>query len=164
MIYEDILRDFKKQKVKYILVGGLAVNLHGALRHTADLDILVEMSDENLKKVIQTLKKKGYRVRQPVDPMGMAVKEIREDWIREKNMKAFNFYKDGELKEVDIIIRSPISYEKAKRGSVRVQAGDLTLPVMSINDLIRMKQKAGRAVDLLDVSELKIIRKLKKHK
>ena len=32
IIYEDILRDFHKQKVKYVVVGGIAFNLHGALR------------------------------------------------------------------------------------------------------------------------------------
>lgn len=40
IIYEDVFREFQKQKVKYVIVGGIAVNLHGLLRNTADLDIL----------------------------------------------------------------------------------------------------------------------------
>ena len=72
IIYEEIFRAFQKEKVKYVLVGGIAVNLLGSMRSTADLDILVEMTDENLRKVVRILKKQGYGVKQPVDPMGIA--------------------------------------------------------------------------------------------
>ena len=40
IFYEAIIKEFQKQKVKYVLVGGIAVNLHGAMRSTADMDIL----------------------------------------------------------------------------------------------------------------------------
>ena len=66
ILYEEVLKDFQKQKVKYVIVGGMAVNLLGSFRSTADLDLLLEMSDENLRKVVRILKKRGYRVRQPV--------------------------------------------------------------------------------------------------
>lgn len=52
IFYEEIFRAFQKQKVKYVVVGGIAVNLLGAMRSTADLDILVKMSDDNLRKVV----------------------------------------------------------------------------------------------------------------
>ncbi|KPK99393.1 MAG: hypothetical protein AMJ91_07950 [candidate division Zixibacteria bacterium SM23_73_3] len=87
IFYEEIFRALQKQKVKYVLVGGIAVNLLGAMRSTADLDILVEMSDDNLKKIVEILKSQGYRVKQPVngersrtiDPMKIADKKTRED-------------------------------------------------------------------------------------
>ncbi len=59
-----------------MLVGGIAVNLLGSLRSTADMDILLEMSDENLAKAVKILKKMGSRVKQPVDPLGLADKTI----------------------------------------------------------------------------------------
>ncbi len=161
IIYEEILSEFQKQKVRYVLVGGIAVNLLGSLRSTADMDILVEMTDANLAKVVRILKKKGYRVKQPVDPMGIADSKLREDWIRNKHMKAFNFYKEDEFKEVDIIIDSPVSFEEAKDDMVRVRSGDITIPVISIDNLIKMKKAAGRSVDKLDMEELKKIKKLK---
>lgn len=164
IIYEDILRAFQKQKVKYVLVGGIAVNLLGFLRNTADLDILVAMSDENLRKVVGILKKKGYHVKQPVDPMGIADRKTRYDWIHHKNMKAFNFYKEDEMKEVDIIIDSPVSFEKAKRDISRIRIDDMILPVISLPHLIKMKQDTGRKVDQWDVEELKWIKKIKKAK
>ena len=160
--YEEILRAFQKQKVKYVLVGGVAANLLGLMRSTADLDILVEMSDDNLKKIVKILKRRGYCVKQPVDPMKIADKKTREDWIRNKHMKAFNFYKEDELKEVDIIIESPISFEEARTSAVRIKVDAFTLPVISIDKLIKMKRKTGRAVDKLDIEELKKIKKLRK--
>ena len=144
MFYEEILGEFQKQKVRYAIVGGLAVNLLGSFRSTADLDILVEMSDENLAKIVAILTKQGYRVKQPVDPMGIADAKTRKDWIKDKHMKAFNFYKEDEFKEVDIIIDSPVSFQKAIRSAQRIKCGRLTLMVASINDVIRMKERAGR--------------------
>jgi predicted nucleotidyltransferase len=162
IFYEEIFQAFQKQKVKYVLVGGIAVNLLGAMRNTADLDILVEMSDDNLKKIVQILKKQGYKVKQPVDPMKIADKKTREDWIEKKHMKAFNFYKEDELKEVDIVIDSPVSFEEAEKSVVRIKVDNLTLPVISIDKLIEMKQKTGRTIDKLDIEELTKIKKLKK--
>lgn len=161
IFYEEILRAFQRQKVKYVLVGGIAVNLLGSMRSTADLDILVEMSDENLKKIVKILKGRGYRVKQPVDPIRIADRRTREDWIKNKRMKAFNFYKEDKLKEVDIIIESPVSFEEARKSIMRIKVDDLRLPVISINNLIEMKRKTGRAVDKLDIEELKKIKKLR---
>lgn len=162
MIYEEVFKAFRARKVKYVLVGGIAVNLHGALRNTADLDILVEMSDANLAKVVSILKSQGYAVRQPVDPMDLANEKIRNEWIHKKHMKAFNFYKDKELKEVDLILDSPVSYEEANHTAARVRAGSMILPVISIDHLVQMKKKTGRAVDELDVKELNLIKKMRK--
>ncbi len=161
--YEGILKAFQKQKVKYVLVGGFAVNLLGSMRSTADLDILVEMSDDNLKKIVKILKKYGYCVRQPVDPMKITDKEIRRHWIKNKHMKAFNFYKEDELKEVDIIIESPVSFEEAKKSSISIKIDKLTLPVISINKLIKMKKKTGRTIDKLDIEELKKIKEFREN-
>jgi hypothetical protein len=164
MLYEEILREFQKQKVRYILVGGIAVNLMGFIRSTADMDILVEMSNENLTKVVSILKKKGYQVKQPVDPMGIADEKLRHEWIHNKHMKAFNFYREDELKEVDIIIESPISFKDAKKTAMNIKAGDIILPVISIDNLIKMKKNTGRNIDKLDIEELRKIKKLKRAK
>ena len=161
VLYEEVLREFQRQKVRYLLVGGLAVNFLGFPRATADMDILVDMSDANLGKIVTILKKLGYRVKQPVDPMLIADKKIREGWIKNKHLKAFNFYKYDELKEVDIILQSPVSYAEAKKNAVKIKDGDITLSVISIKDLIRMKKKAGRDLDKLDISVLERIKKMR---
>ncbi len=164
IIYEDILKAFQKQKVKYVLVGGIAVNLLGSLRSTADMDILVEMSDDNLRRVVTILKRKGYRIKQPVDPMGIADKATRECWIKKKHMKAFNFYKGDELKEIDIIIDTPVTFEEANNDALRIKSGDIIIPVISIDKLIKMKINTGRSIDKLDIEELNKIKKLRKRR
>ncbi len=162
VIYEQVLRAFQEQKVRYVLVGGIAFNLLGGLRSTSDLDILVEMSDGNLAKMVRILKKQGYSVKQPVDPMEITKKRVREEWIKKKYMKAFNFYKDDGLKEVDIIIDSPVSFEEAKKDAILIKAGKLRLRVIAIDKLIKMKKVAGRDIDKIDISELKIIKQFRK--
>ena len=57
-------------------------------------------------------------------------------------MKAFNFYKEKDMKEVDIIIDSPVQFEDAKKDYARVKIGALTVPVISIKKLIEMKNIA----------------------
>jgi predicted nucleotidyltransferase len=162
IIYQEILKEFQKQKVKYVIVGGIAVNLLGSLRSTADMDILVEMSDKNLAKVVRILIKHGYFVKQPVDPMGIADEDTRENWIHNRHMKAFNFYKKDELKEVDIIIDTPVSYQKARETIVRIKCGNMILPIISIDNLIKMKKKSWRNIDKLDIEELRKIKKFKR--
>jgi len=160
ILYEEVLREFQKQKVKYVLVGGVAFNLLGGERTTLDLDILVEMSDANLFKVVKILKKAGYHVRQPVDPLLIADKKTRQDWIKNKHMKAFNFYKDVKSYEaVDILIDSVVAYQEAVKDVKRVKVGTLILPVISTKKLIKMKQSAGREKDLSDIRNLKALRK-----
>lgn len=162
MFYGEIFRAFYKEKVKYVLVGGVAANIHGSERSTVDLDILVEMSGDNLKKITKIFKRLGYSVKQPVDPIGIADEKTRRQWIDKKHMKAFNFYKEKEYKEVDIIIDSPVSFEEAAKGMRRIKVDNLVIPVISIDKLIKMKSQAGRKVDKFDIEELKRIKKIRK--
>ena len=159
IFYGEILKDFQKNKVKYVLVGGIAFNLLGGERSTSDLDILVEMTDSNLAKIVKILRKHGYHIKQPVDPMSIANAKIRKNWIDNKHMKAFNFYKDDEFKEVDIIIDAPISFDEAREHGILISVGRLSLPVISIDHLIKMKKKANRPIDKLDIKDLRIIKK-----
>jgi predicted nucleotidyltransferase len=158
IIYEEVLKAFQKRKIKYILVGGMAFNLLGGYRNTLDMDIIAEMTDENLLKIVKTLKKLGYRVRQPVDPLKIADKKTRAAWIRDKHMKAFNFYKsDKSYEEVDIILDSPVDFREASKDASRIKVGGLSFFVISKDNFIKMKKKAGRDKDLLDIKQIKMI-------
>jgi len=162
MLYQEIVQAFNKAKVKYVVVGGVAFNLLGGSRATADLDILLAMDEDNLKKTIKILLKKGYKVKQPVDPMDFADKKIRDVWVRDKNLKAFNFYKDKSgYEEIDIIVESPVSFERARQDAVMIEAGKYKIPVIAINKLIKMKLAAARERDILDVKELRIIKRMR---
>ncbi|MCX5702924.1 MAG: hypothetical protein NT066_00265 [Candidatus Omnitrophica bacterium] len=159
ILYEEILREFQKQKVKYVLAGGIAFNFLGGSRNTLDMDILVEMEDENLRKIVNILKKAGYHVKQPVDPVMIADKKTRQDWIKNKNMKAFNFYKDERTyEEVDIIIDSPVDFREAIKDALEAKVSGLAIKVISPKNFIKMKKYSGRDKDLKDIAELKLAR------
>jgi hypothetical protein len=161
IIYEEILKEFHRQKVRYVLVGGIAFNLLGGYRNTFDIDILVQMTDSNLRKIVNILKKAGYRVKQPVDPLLIADKSTREDWIKNKHMKSFNFYKnERSYEEVDIIIDSPINFKQAIKSAKKIKVGKLNITVISPKNLIKMKKVTGRNKDLRDIKELKLISKI----
>jgi hypothetical protein len=162
IFYEEILTAFQKNKVDYMIVGGIALNLLGGMRTTSDLDVVLALTDSNLKKVVTILKKLKYRVKIPVDPMGIADEEQRNDWIKNKNMKAMNFYKTSGPGEVDIIISTPASYQQMKKNKVYVKVGALNLPVISIDDLIKMKKKAARPIDKSDIIELSNLKKFER--
>lgn len=156
IIYEEILRAFEKNRVKYVIVGGIAVNLLGGYRTTLDMDILIDMTDENIRKVVTVLKKAGYYAKQPVDPIQLADRKSRDGWIKNNNLVAFNFYKSEKTyEEVDIILQAVVDYKKAIKGAQRINVGGLTLTVISRKDLIAMKKAAGRPVDRNDIKVLK---------
>lgn len=162
ILYEEILREFQKQKVKYVIVGGIAFNLLGGSRNTLDMDILLEMTDKNLFKVVNIMKKAGYHVKQPVDPIMIADKKTRQDWIKNKNMKAFNFYKgESTYEEVDILIDSPIDFKEAIKDVLEAKVSGLTIKVISPKNFIKMKKASGRDKDLKDIEELKLARSMK---
>jgi len=162
MLYEEILREFQAKKVRYILVGGMAFNLLGGYRNTLDMDILVEMTDKNLARIVLILKRAGYHVKQPVDPMGIADRQTREDWINNKHMKAFNFYKSEQsYEEIDILIESPISYAEAAKDAVKISVKGLRVNVISPKKFLKMKLAAGREKDLWDARDIKTLKGLR---
>jgi len=145
-----------------VLVGGVAFNLLGGYRNTLDLDILVEMSDNNLFKVVNILKDAGYHVKQPVDPIRIADKLTREDWIKNKHMKAFNFYKgERSYEEVDIVIDSSVGFDEAIKDALEIKVGTLSLKVISPRKFIKMKKASGRGKDLEDIKAIRQARGLK---
>jgi hypothetical protein len=157
--YLGIFSAFNEEKIKYILVGGIAVNFYGIPRMTYDIDLILDLEDENLTKFLKLLKKWGFKPKVPVDIMDFANQEKRNTWIKDKNMKAFNlFNSDWAVSEIDIIINSPIDYEKGIRNVNYISIGNISVPTISIDDLIKMKQVTGRVQDKIDIKYLLEIR------
>lgn len=160
MFSPDVIRRFNRAGVKFAVVGGVAVNLHRYIRMTTDLDLVLEMTDENLRKAIRILKACGYTVKVPVDPIQMADAQTRRDWIANKNLKALNFYRRGGRDQIDIIVDTPVELRDMKPKRVTVRGA--TYPVASKEDLIRMKRGTGRDIDARDVDQLKRLIRLEK--
>lgn len=159
MFYEEVLRKLNECNVKYLVAGGLAVNLHGVPRMTQDLDLLIELDEENILIILKALGSIGYIPRLPVRGEDFADKEIRDRWMKEKNMKAFTLaHSIKPFQEVDLLFDSAVDYEAAALNMEIRKAGDLSIPVVSIDDLIVMKSAAGRKQDMSDVRMLETVK------
>jgi len=160
VFYETVFLALNKARVKYLVAGGVAVNLYGVPRITQDLDCLVELTTTNVKKLVRVLKSLGYRPRLPVNPELLADTVIRRQWINQKNMKVFTFYhRQQPVQEIDILVTAPVKPEAALKRKVVKRAGKLGIPLVALSDLIKMKKHAGRPKDLSDIAMLKILQK-----
>ncbi|MBI4350216.1 MAG: nucleotidyl transferase AbiEii/AbiGii toxin family protein [Elusimicrobia bacterium] len=158
--YLGIFGELNKSKVAYVLVGGIAVNLHGIPRMTYDVDLLLELSDKNLAKFLKLAQAWGFKPRVPVGIMELAQKEKREDWIKNKHMKAFCLVNPAwAISEIDIVIDSPVDYAKAAKNAERIKLKSLTVPVIALEDLIKMKRNTGRKQDAADIRYLRGVKK-----
>ncbi len=154
-IFEKIFRNLNKEKVSYIVVGGVAVNLHGYIRFTGDLDLLVLLNEKNIQKMDKVMKKLKYFPRLPVSIYELGNQAKVNKWLKEKNLKAFTFMppKNNPL-EIDIIIEESLKFDAIAKNRVLKKISNVTIPVVSIVDLLKMKRRAGRANDLQDIEAL----------
>ena len=154
MWIEQLIDSLDRHRVKYAIVGGYALALHGAVRGTVDVDVVLKISRTNYQNAEKALLELGMTSRLPVG--ADEVFDFREEYIRNRNMAAWNFTNPQDpTQAVDIVISQDLSGMKTDR----IKAGDLILPVLSVRDLIRMKQKSGRPQDLQDIEALKKIKK-----
>jgi len=156
--YQTIFKELNELGIDYLVVGGLAVNLHGIPRMTYDIDLLILLNPENILKAVGKLTQWGYRPKVPVDPRDLADEAKRSSWIQEKGMKALSFYsEDLAIAEIDLVFDSPVPFEQLKSRAVIFELKDAKVPTVSIPDLIELKLHAGRKQDLADVEHLKMI-------
>ena len=156
MFYIDLLEQLYRSQVKYLIVGGLAVNLYGVPRVTQDIDIIVFITPDNVRELNRILKDLNYIPRLPVNPDDMANPGILKGWIENKNLKAFSFYHRAQnYKVVDIVLVHPLDFEASFNNKVIKKAKGIEIYLASIDDIIKMKEFSGRAQDLSDIEMLK---------
>ncbi len=142
-------------QLRFVVVGGLAMVLHGIDRLTADADLVVDFSADSVKDAVQALIGAGYRPLAPVDPQQVGDAAKREEWRQVKGMKVFSFWDSASVRPtVDILLESPVTFEELWRDAVRIDVGGHSVAVASPSHLIRMKEAAGRPRDLDDVVRL----------
>jgi hypothetical protein len=99
--------------VRYVVVGGLAVVLHGHARLTADVDIVVDLSPDEAAKAIRALESLGLRPRSPVRAAEFADAAIRRSWIEQEGMRVFSMWDPSNpLREVDLFADHPLPFEE----------------------------------------------------
>lgn len=159
MYYFDLLKEFHSSGIKYMIAGGLSVNLHGIPRVTQDLDIIISLDSTNIAALNIVMKKLGFLPSLPVNPEYLADSSIRESWIREKNLIAFTFHHTSDnYRVVDIVLVHPLDFESAYQNRTVKTVRDFTINLVSIDDLIKMKKFSGRSQD---ISDIEMLQKLK---
>jgi hypothetical protein len=156
MFYDDFFSELYKNKVKYLLGGGHAVNIYGVIRSTYDIDILLDLSEENLDKLLWVLKKLEMVPALPVDINNIKLETVRNQWINDKNLIVLNIYKrDEPYHSVDIFLKPLMNFDAMFEKKKIIKYNDFEIYVINKNDLIALKSIAGRSKDIADIEELK---------
>jgi hypothetical protein len=156
--FEDTIKALNDAEVRYVVVGGLAVVLHGHIRHTYDLDLIVDLAPAEAHRAMETLTGLGFRPKVPVKADEFADPSTRARWIQEKGLTVFAFWdpKD-DTRIVDVFVDEPIAFEDLWARSVVLPLASTSVRVASIPDLVELKRRAGRPQDLTDIQALETI-------
>jgi len=146
--------------VRYVVVGGVAVNLHGHQRFTKDVDLVIELVADRALNALQALEGIGYKPTAPVKLTDFADPDIRAAWIRDKGMVVFQMYSDQTRMSIDIFVRYPLDFDELWDQGTKIDLPGTSLRIASIDHLILMKREAARPQDLLDVEQLEKIKRL----
>ena len=148
---EDILSFWKclhQNEVRYIMVGGFAINLHGYSRATKDIDVWIEDTLDNRKRLRKALKEQGSGDYEPIERM-----QFVPGWT--------NFHLNmGFLLDVMVQVKGleDIGFEECFNYAVVAEIEGVPVRFLHYNHLITCKRAAGRPRDLSDIEELEKIR------
>jgi hypothetical protein len=161
MFYLDLFGMLARHDVNYVVVGGLALNLHGVERATMDVDLVVALDAHNLGAAIDAFDALGLVPVAPVKLQEAREPETLRRWRREKNMVAFGLRPTrGVGPTVDCLIDPAVPFADLARNMVVKTIGETRVPVASIDHLIALKRDAGRAIDLSDIDALNRLKQL----
>ena len=156
----ELLQSLAEGEVQYVLVGGLAVQLHGFLRSTFDIDLVLAMNDENILRFIAVAKRCGLVPAMPVSIDALRNPGQLEQWHREKGMLAFALREPhigGSV--VDILVRPDVPFDTLMSNAVVGELFTMKVWIASIDDLLTMKRIANRPKDKLDIGALEKIKR-----
>jgi hypothetical protein len=145
---QRILEVLAEHGVDHVVVGGLAVQTHGHVRTTVDIDIYPRPTPSNLARLADALNAVEARV---LNPGSERVK------IDAKTLPRATLWQFAtRYGAVDVLHDAPGTppYDELRGRALMVEIGDLTLAVAGRDDLISMKRASGRQVDLEDLAVL----------
>jgi hypothetical protein len=143
-------------EVEFIIVGGVAMNLHGSAHVTFDLDICYNRRRRaNLKRVVAALAPYHPRLRGLPENLPSA-------WDEQTLKSGTNFTLTTDLGDIDLLgeIAGVGNYPDALTGSVTVPLYGIECRILTLDSLIASKRAAGRTKDLLVLPELEALREL----
>lgn len=156
--FKKLFSTLNQKKVKYMVAGGIAVNLYGIERATADVDLIIKLVDTNLRNFVKAVKELGLKPKIPVRLDDFLDAEKRKEWEKEKGMMVFSLY---DVKNpfflLDIFVEEPFDFDAVYKQRKIIKLEDAGIPVVPIEELIRMKEKSNRPQDQADIFYLKKI-------
>jgi hypothetical protein len=154
--FEAVASAFERAGVRYLIVGGLAVNVYGYRRLTADIDIVMELLPDNIERAFQALLSLSFKPVVPVTQAQFADAVTREALIRDKGMVVLSFWSEAHPgTTVDVFSSEPFEFEtEYGRAKVMPLTADLAVRIVARDTLLAMKRATGRAKDLADVEYL----------
>jgi len=156
LLYLDLFRSLAKHNVPYLLVGGVAVNLHGIPRLTMDVDLAVKFTRESVSRLETMCRELALAPIQPVTLHQLGDPKGRERLREEKNRAAFSLRSPVVSDPtVDLLLETVWDFDAAWERRVVRTVGEIPLNLASIADLIEMKLALGRPQDLADVEHLR---------
>lgn len=140
-----------KHKVDYVVIGGLAVVLHGGDTVTQDLDLAFDTEDANFGRLADALQELGAKPKRwNVKNFRLKLTDLSGNWLHLESASG----------DIDLISTTPgVPYEELRNGRQTFEIDGVPLMVASVEDLLKIKTLAGRPKDLVHVAELKVILK-----
>lgn len=153
---EAVVAALNEARVRYLVVGGLAVAFHGYLRFTKDIDLVLSLDPRNAESALRALSQLGYRPAVPVGLLDFLDPAKRREWVETKQARVFPLVSDAHpLTPVEIFLEEPFDFETVHRRALQAEvAPAVTAAIVDRDTLLAMKRAAGREQDLADVAEL----------
>ena len=149
---ERLLQALLGAGADFIVIGGVAGNLHGAARATYDLDVVYARSRANIDRIVRALT--------PLDPyLRGAPRGLPFRWTAETLESGLNFTLTTTGGAVDILgeVTGGGGYEELLPHSIEVEAFGLKFHCVSLQKLIALKRAAGRPRDFDAIAELEVL-------
>ncbi len=142
--FQGFLAALQKQKVRYVLVGGYSVILHGYNRTTGDMDILVEKSIENYERIVNAF----LNFDMPTFDM------TADNFLNNPAFDVFTFGRQPVAIDILTAIKG-LTFKEVFAQASEVDVDGISIRLIHYNHLIRTKEAAGRPRDLNDIEQLK---------
>jgi len=156
MFYLDLFATLHRHQVEYVLIGGLAVALHGIERNTMDIDVCIVISPDNLRRMIEAAKELNLSPVLPVPLETLSQIDTLRQWHQQRNLQAFAL-RTPDLAGVtlDLLLFPPVAPADLCQRAVRLDVSGIPIQLASVDDFIALKQSVGRPIDLADIEHLK---------
>ena len=147
---DEILRVLASNRVNFVVIGGLAVQGHGYVRATYDLDVIVEPTTLNLTRLSEALAELEAELRAPATLALGDPHQLRKAPL----IPVLTRFGPLDVVHVQHVAGSPASYGALRDAALVVDLDGIEVPLAGLSDLIRMKRAAGRDQDLADIEAL----------